>query len=254
MTKQRLDQALVQREITTSRSQAESWIKLGKVTVDGKIISKSGHFVGPNSDIKLMAETQYVGRAGLKLESVAKIMGLDFTDKIVLDVGSSTGGFTDYSLKNGAKLVYAVDVGTGQLHQSLLSNDRIELHEKTDIRDVYAITPEQLLPSGSVVISDVPNIVLIDVSFISLRDILPHIAHYLSNSETLIAAMIKPQFEAGKGQTNKGIIKNDAMRRQILRDFEDWSRDYFVIVNKRDSDVSGAKGNQERFYLLKTVK
>lgn len=253
MTKQRLDQALVQRQLVLSRSQAESWIKLGKVTVDGKIISKSGHFVGPNSDIKLTAETQYVGRAGLKLESVAKVMGLDFKDKIVLDVGSSTGGFTDYALKNGAKFVYAVDVGTDQLHPSLLSNERIELHEKTDIRDVYSILPNQQLPADSHLISDIPNIVLIDVSFISLREILPHIATYLSNAGTLIAAMIKPQFEAGKGQTNKGIIKNDAMRRQILRDFEDWSRDYFVITNKRDSDVAGAKGNQERFYILKTI-
>jgi 23S rRNA (cytidine1920-2'-O)/16S rRNA (cytidine1409-2'-O)-methyltransferase len=156
-------------------------------------------------------------------------------------------------LKNGASKVYAVDVGTGQMHSSLLTNNLIELYEKTDIRDVYAIAPKQELPAGSVIIDDIPEIVLIDVSFISLREILPHIANYLSNSKTLIAAMIKPQFEAGKGQTNKGIIKNDAMRRQILRDFEDWSREYFVIQNKRDSDVAGAKGNQERFYILKTI-
>ena len=235
--KKRLDNALVDRKLTSSRSQAESYIKLGKVTVDGRVVSKPGHFVGENSEIKLLAETQYVSRAGLKLASVADILGLQFKDKIVLDVGSSTGGFTDYALRNGAKKVYAVDVGTDQLHPSLRQNRQIELHEKTDIRDFYT--------------DDKPDIIVIDVSFISLREILPHLYNHLSGPQTQIVAMVKPQFEAGMGQTNKGVIKNDAMRRQILRDFEDWSKKYFVIINKRDSDVAGAKGNQERFYLLK---
>jgi 23S rRNA (cytidine1920-2'-O)/16S rRNA (cytidine1409-2'-O)-methyltransferase len=239
MTKQRLDAALVQRKMTASRSQAESWIKLGKVTVDGRVISKSGHFVGPNVDIKLTAEVQYVSRAGLKLASVADVFKLDFSGKTVLDVGSSTGGFTDYALRHGAKKVYAVDVGTDQLHPSLRHDKRIELHEKTYIRDFY--------------LKKKPDIVVIDVSFISLRQILPHIHDNLSGSNTQIIAMVKPQFEAGKDQTNKGIIKNDAIRRQILRDFEDWSRSYFVTINKRDSDVAGAKGNQERFYLLQSI-
>jgi 23S rRNA (cytidine1920-2'-O)/16S rRNA (cytidine1409-2'-O)-methyltransferase len=240
VTKVRLDIALTQRKLTSSRSQAESWIKMGKVTVDGKTAKKPGLFVGPNVEIKLLADVQYVSRAGLKLASVADILRLDFKDKTVLDVGSSTGGFTDFALRNGAKKVYAIDVGTEQLHPNLRGDKRIELHEKTDIRDFYT--------------DDKPDIIVIDVSFISLRDILPHLYNFLSNETTQIVAMVKPQFEAGKGQTNKGIIKNDAMRRQILKDFEDWSRDYFVIVNKRDSDVAGAKGNQERFYLLKPVR
>lgn len=237
--KLRLDQEVVKRKIVTSRSQAESWIKLGKVTVDGRVLLKPGHFVGPNAEIKLLAEVQYVSRAGLKLASVADILKLNFKDKIVLDVGSSTGGFTDYALRHDAKKVYAVDVGTEQLHPSLRRDRRIELHEKTDIRDFY--------------MKEIPDIILIDVSFISLRDILPHLYNHLSNPQTQIVAMVKPQFEAGKDQTNKGIIKNDAIRRQILKDFEDWSRTYFVISDKRDSDVAGAKGNQERFYLLKPL-
>ena len=98
-----------------------------------------------------------------------------------------------------------------------------------------------------------PDIVVIDVSFISLREILPHLYNHLSDTSTQVVAMVKPQFEAGKDQTNKGVIKNDSVRRQILRDFEDWSRQYFVIADKRDSDVAGAKGNQERFYLLKPL-
>lgn len=241
MTKQRLDIELTKQGLTTSRSQAESWVRLGKVTVDGQVVTKPGHFIRDNAVIKLTAKEQYVSRAGLKLASVAELLHLDFRGKTVLDVGSSTGGFTDYALRRGAKKVFAVDVGTEQLHPSLRGNPAIELHEKTDIRDFY-------LPG------DKPDIIVIDVSFISLREILPHLAKELSADTTQIAAMLKPQFEAGRDQTNKGIIKNDAVRRQILRDFETWAKQYFVILDKRDSDVHGAHGNQERFYLLKKTK
>lgn len=236
--KQRLDVEMTDRGLVPTRSQAESWIKLGKVLVDGKPVTKPGFFVRADSQIVLVADEQYVSRAGLKLASVAELLKLDFRDKTVLDVGSSTGGFTDYSLKHGAKKVYAVDVGTDQLHPSLRDNPKIELHEKTDIRDFMLV--------------DKPDIVVIDVSFISLREILPHIAENLADKHTLIAAMVKPQFEAGYGQTNNGVIKNDNQRRQILRDFENWTRNYFVIRNKHDSDVAGAKGNRERFYLMTT--
>lgn len=234
--KQRLDAELTRLGLTPTRSQAESWIKLGKVTVDGQIIKRPGYFVRPSSDIKLNVREQFVSRAGLKLASVAQILKLDFRGKTVLDVGSSTGGFTDYALQNGAKKVYAVDVGTDQLHPSLHDHPQIELHEKTDIRDFR--------------LEQKPDIIVIDVSFISLREILPHIARELANKNTQIVAMVKPQFEAGREQTHKGIIKNDAVRRQILKSFEEWTKDYFYTVDKRDSDVSGAKGNQERFYLL----
>lgn len=237
----RLDHALVLQKLVPSRSQAESFIKLGKVSVDGRVITKPGFFVRPSATLSLAVEEQYVSRAGMKLASVAKLLNIDFKDKIVLDVGSSTGGFTDYALKNGAKKVYAVDVGTNQLHPVLRSDERIELHEKTDIRD-FSISGEK------------PDITVMDVSFISLREVLPYIATNLSSPDTQIVAMLKPQFEAGKHQVNKGVIKNDSVRRQILKDFEAWAKQFFVIQDKRDSDVAGAKGNQERFYLLKRSK
>jgi len=176
----------------------------------------------------------------LKLASVAELLKVDFKDKTVLDVGSSTGGFTDYALRRGAKKVFAIDVGTEQLHPSLRDDKRIELHEKTDIRDFT--------------LEIAPNVVVIDVSFISLREILPHIAKELSDPRTQIVAMLKPQFEAGRHQVNKGVIKNNAVRRDILKDFEAWAKNYFVIQDKRDSEVAGAKGNQERFYLLSLTK
>jgi 23S rRNA (cytidine1920-2'-O)/16S rRNA (cytidine1409-2'-O)-methyltransferase len=133
--KQRLDNRLVQLDLLTTRSQAESYIKLGMVTVDGKVELKPGRMVGGENIIKIGLSERYVSRAGLKLASVAGKLNLNFTNKIVLDVGSSTGGFTDYALQHGAQKVIAVDVGTDQLHPSLQGNPKIELHEKTDIRN-----------------------------------------------------------------------------------------------------------------------
>ena len=238
MAKTRLDQLLVIKGLVSSRSQAESWIGLGKVTVDGRAATKAGQFVREDADVRLAAEEKYVSRAGLKLASVAKLLSVDFAGKTVLDVGSSTGGFTDYALQHGAKKVVAVDVGTEQLHPSLRGDERIELYEKTDIRDFKT--------------DQVIDIVVIDVSFISLREILPAVARIAPKAQVM--AMVKPQFEAGKAQVNKGIIKNDSVRRQILKDFEMWAKQYFIVRDKRDSEVRGQKGNQERFYLLQLAK
>ena len=254
MTKTRLDQLLVVKGLVSSRSQAESWIGLGKVTVDGRVARKSGQFVANSADIRMTAEEQYVSRAGLKLASVAKLLEVDFRGKTVLDVGSSTGGFTDYALQHGATHVIAVDVGTEQLHPSLRGDPRIDLHEKTDIRDVIIgkfIKGDMKYGGSFKLIAEAPDIIVIDVSFISLREILPHIARELADKNTQIVAMVKPQFEAGRDQVSKGIIKNDAVRREILRNFEVWAKQTFVIAGKRDSEVAGSKGNRERFYLLK---
>ncbi len=237
--KERLDQSMVHRSMVSSRSQAESFIKLGQVLVNKKVVTKAGTMVSETDVITLTATEQYVSRAGLKLASIAQMLRLDFRDKVVLDVGSSTGGFTDYSLQHGAAYVIAVDVGTNQLHPSLRGNPLIELHEQTDIRDIQTL-------------SKPADIVVIDVSFISLREILPTVAR-LSHSTTQIVAMVKPQFEAGHQAKHKGVIKNDRMRRDILQDFEQWVRSRFVIQDKADSAVAGAKGNRERFYLLKPL-
>ncbi len=225
------------RGLVSSRSEAENWIRLGRVRVGGRVVAKPGLFVDESAPIELAASERYVSRAGLKLAGAAKAFNLDFRGKTVLDIGSSTGGFTDYALQHGAKKVYAVDVGTDQLHPSLRGNKRIELYEKTDIRDFVP--------------SEIPDIVAIDVSFISLRQILLHVAKIVDKNTT-IAAMVKPQFEAQRQQlTRGGVVKNDGVRRVILREFEQWARANFIIIDKADSEVKGAHGNLERFYILR---
>ena len=231
----RLDKALVQLGLVTTRSQAESYIRLGRVRVSGRLITKSGYFVHDLNLVELDQPEQFVSRAGLKLASVADKLAVDFRGKTVLDVGSSTGGFTDYALSRGARRVICVDVGTDQLHPKLRRDTRVELHEKTDIRD---FATDQLV-----------DIILIDVSFISLREVMPHLAE-LATRQTQVVAMVKPQFETGNRLKNRGVIKNDTERRRILHDFEQWVKRYFLLRAKADSAVAGARGNRERFYLL----
>ena len=238
---QRLDQAIASRGLASSRSQAESYIKLGLVRVNGSIQTKPLIRISVKDKIEVVAIEQYVSRAGLKLASATQDLGVEFKDKVVLDVGSSTGGFTDYSIKHGASKVIAVEIGSGQLHPSLRNNPLIELHEQCDIRNFNK--PKSLI-----------NLILIDVSFISLRLILPTI-YKLSDDDTRIIAMFKPQFEADDSQKNRGIIKNERIRRNLVKDFEQWLKlNNFYIIKSLDSSISGTKGNLEKFFLLKKTK
>lgn len=240
----RLDIEIVNRGILATRSQALNYIKLKKIKVNGLVCEKPAKLINETDKIELFSENEYVSRAGFKLDSVAKILKLDFRGKKVLDVGSSTGGFSDYALQNGAELVYAVDVGTNQLHPKIANNSKVQVHEKTDIRDFKLNESEK------------PDIILIDVSFISLTMILPHLYKYLmkKDNSTVIVAMMKPQFEAKRHQLNKGIVKNSAYRREIIHNFEYWLKNYFIVIDKKDSSVKGEKGNLERFYLLKAKR
>lgn len=235
--KQRLDVTLAERKLVASRSQGESYVRLGQVKLNGNVVTKAGTMVYDSDTLVVTAVQQYVSRAALKLASVSKALSIEFRGKTVLDVGSSTGGFTQYALEHGAQKVLAVEVGSNQLHPSLHDDPRIELHEKTDIRNFKT--------------NQVIDIVVADVSFISLREILPSVAK-LCTSHTQLVMMVKPQFEAAMSSLkHKGVIKNDKMRRDILKDFETWAQQRFIIIDKSDSEVSGAKGNLERFYLLK---
>ena len=175
-------------------------------------------------------------RAEEKLLGAVKSFGFRFSGKVVLDIGSSTGGFTDVALKGGAAKVVAVEKGTNQMRVELRNNKRVELHEKTDIFQFES--------------SEDFDVILADVSFVSLKKILRHVQSW--GKEYLV--LLKPQFEAKPEQLEKGIIKNNKIRREIIQEFEDWLKENnFIIVDKQDSQVSGRFGNVERVYWLRPV-
>ncbi len=188
-------------------------------------------------------ENNYVSRAEGKLAGAARAFSYDFRGKRVLDIGSSTGGFTEYALEHGAKKVIAVEKGTKQMKAPLRFDARIDLREKTDIFDVKK---EEV---GEV------DTILADVSFVSLRKIISYAKENLATIKTDFLVMLKPQFEAEEKQLNRGVVKNEKIRREIVKDFELWLvKNGFLILNKRDNEVVGKNGNKERFYLLKIAK
>jgi 23S rRNA (cytidine1920-2'-O)/16S rRNA (cytidine1409-2'-O)-methyltransferase len=194
--------------------------------------------VAHDDEIELRPGKRYVSRAGEKLASVASALGLDFRGQVVLDVGSSTGGFTDYALQNGASKVYCVDVGTGQLDMRLRQDPRVIVLEQTDVRDVS-------LPERA-------GMAVIDVSFVSLRRVLMP-ASELVEEGGLIVAMAKPQFEASRDVADRyrGVIKDEAVRQRILEGLRKWLLPRFDVLKEADSGVAGVSGNREHFLLLR---
>ncbi|MBQ6313477.1 TlyA family rRNA (cytidine-2'-O)-methyltransferase [Candidatus Saccharibacteria bacterium] len=181
-------------------------------------------------------------RGYYKIKGASSAFNFDFRGKIVLDIGSSTGGFTDYALEKGAKKVIAIEKGTNQMRRPLRDDPRIELHEKTDIFDVNKIG-ESL------------DAIVADVSFISLTKVLKHAKLNFADKSTDFLVMLKPQFEARSDQLVNGVVKNERIRREIIKGFEDWlKRNNFVIIKKRDNELKGKTGNQERFYWLRIAK
>ncbi len=235
--KQRLDALLVERGLVDTRNKAAALIMAGEVIVNEHTWTKPGHQFADDVEIRLKNQMPYVSRAGEKLASVIEPLKLDFMNKIVLDVGSSTGGFTDCALQHGAKKVIGVDVGTNQLAYKLRSDARVELHEQTDIRNFES--------------AEKADIAVIDVSFISLTKILEHVATLIENDGQIVA-MVKPQFEAGKAlaDAHKGLIVDEEVRQNVLAEFRAWAADHFVIQSEADSEVHGRHGNRERFFLL----
>lgn len=181
-----------------------------------------------------------VGRAEYKLEGALRAFRVDLRGKTVLDIGSSTGGFTEMALRAGAAKVVAVEKGTNQMKAPLRFDPRIELHEKTDIFEFAGVQPD---------------VILADVSFISLRDVLVYAKETFATRKTDFLVMLKPQFEARPDQLVNGVVKNNKMRREIVTDFENWlRRNKFVVLGKRDNELAGRFGNVERFYYLKLGK
>jgi 23S rRNA (cytidine1920-2'-O)/16S rRNA (cytidine1409-2'-O)-methyltransferase len=235
--KKRLDILLVERGLAATRTQAQALIMAGQVSAEGRRLEKPGLAVDEGLDVHVKDQPRYVSRAGDKLASVAETLGLDFRGKVVLDVGSSTGGFTDYALQNGAMRVYCVDVGTAQLAYKLRQDERVVVMEQTDIRG--AELPERA------------DMAVMDVSFISLTKVLEPTAALVKPGASIVA-MVKPQFEAGKPVADqyRGVIPVGKVRDEILDGLREWCAERFEIVAEADSGVAGAEGNVERFFLL----
>lgn len=188
-----------------------------------------------------------VSRAENKLAGAARAFSYDFRHKIVLDIGSSTGGFTEFALLSGVQKVIAVEKGTNQMKAPLRFDPRVDLREKTDI---FTVERQSLSPQGVEI-----DTVLADVSFVSLKPILNYIKAHLASPDTEYLVMLKPQFEAQSYQLKRGVIKNEKIRREIIKDFESWLKNHgFLIINKRDNLLTGKNGNLERFYFLKNAK
>ena len=232
----RLDQYLAEKGLCKSRTAAQSLIKSGGVSVNGAVCNKPSCDVSEDDNIIIIGEQlKYVGRGGLKLEGAVNAFGIELSGLVCLDIGSSTGGFTDCMLQNGAARVYAVDVGTDQLDAKLRADSRVVVMEQTDIRT--AQLPEQVDFVGT------------DVSFISLKQVIPHISRLLKLHGRAVA-LIKPQFEAGRQALNKkGIVKDEKVRRRVVEDITQFAQQCgFAVLGVTDSPVQGGDGNTE--YLM----
>lgn len=231
----RLDVLLFEKNLFPTREKAKEAIESGIVNVNDKTVSKPGQKFDDNIQIVLTEQPlKYVSRAGLKLEKAADIWNINFKDKIVMDVGASTGGFTDYALQNGAKLVYAIDVGTNQLHDKIKSNPKVVNMEKTDFRSITS------LPYF-------PDIAVCDCSFISLKLLSQSFEKLLKKNAELIV-LIKPQFECGLvlAKKYKGVITDSKIQQDILKDVTTYiSQHNFKLIGTADSPILGTKGNKE---------
>jgi len=240
--KKRLDLVVMEKGLVPSRQRAQALIMAGKVRVNNHIVDKPGTPVFPGDDIVLQGEDHpYVGRGGLKLEKALHTLGIDINGFVCLDVGASTGGFTDCLLQHGAGRVYAVDVGYGQLAWKLRQNTRVVVIERMNIRHMHPETLPQLV-----------DLVTIDVSFISLKKVVPEILKFMKKSAGILA-LIKPQFEVGKKNVGKGgVVRDPVLHAQVIENLSDFFiKKHLLSEWVIPSPILGPKGNREFFISLK---
>ena len=236
--KERLDVQLVERGLAETRARAQAVIRAGAVCVDGQVLDKPGMPVPRDAQVTVRAAPPYVGRGGTKLAGALDAFGVDVCDRVCLDVGASTGGFTDALLQRGAARVYAVDVGRAQLAWKLRTDPRVVNLERTDIRAV------DHLPQAV-------DLATIDVAFISLKHVLPAVGRLLRPDGQVIA-LVKPQFEAGRDSVARGgVVRDPAIHRAVLTDVLTWAVDHgWRILGATPSPITGADGNREFFAWL----
>lgn len=231
--KKRLDVLLMERQLAKSRNKAAAMIMAAEVFVNNRMIDKPGAQVPSDANIKLKEKPRYVGRGGLKLEAALKAFDIDPAGKVCADVGASTGGFTDCLLQHGAARVHAIDVGTGIIDYRLRMDERVVLLENTNARYLNSL-------------GEPVAIAVIDVSFISLRLILPAVRKWLWNQAD-VAALVKPQFEAGRADVGKGgIVRNSAVHERVLAEIARFAESIgFTVADIIASPIRGQKGNVE---------
>lgn len=240
--KERFDKLLVEKGIVKSRERARALIMAGKVAVEGQTIDKPGSKVEIGAELQLQEVGQpYVSRGGLKLERALQAFGVNPKGMVVMDVGASTGGFTDCILQEGARKVYAVDVGYGQLAWKLRRDTRVVNLERRNIR--YLKREE---------VGDEVDLILIDTSFISIEKFLPHLLGFLKRGGELIS-LIKPQFEVGREEVGKGgVVKDPALHQKVIGRISRFSRGVGLkVLGVAESPLLGPKGNREFFIHLK---
>lgn len=245
MVKERLDKLLVQKGLVGSRERARAMILAGQVIVDDHRVDKVGLQVAVDAEIRLKGEDiPYVSRGGLKLKKALHEFNLELLNRVALDVGASTGGFTDCLLQHGVRKVFAVDVGYGQLAWKLREDPRVINLERCNIRHLES---EQL--------DEIPDLAVIDASFISLQKVLPRTLELLA-IEADVIALIKPQFEVGKTQVGKGgVIKDAALQTQVVEKIKLLAEDLNCqVLGLIDSPILGQKGNREFLIHLKKCK
>ena len=232
--RQRADQLLVARGLFDSRAKAQAAIEAGLVSADGVTVRKPSETIAICAMLKASPAHPYVSRGGLKLAAALDHFGFDPTGRVCLDVGASTGGFTQVLMKRGAAKVYAVDVGRGQLHESLRGRPEVVALEQTDIRNMSAARFDAR-----------PDFVTVDVSFISLKLLLPA-ALALAKTPAQLVALIKPQFEAGRGSVKKGVVRDDAVRRAVCDDIAAFVASLgWRVLGVIPSPIAGGDGNVE---------
>lgn len=239
--RRRADRLLVERGLFDSRAKAQAAIAAGLVSADGAPVRKASDAIAADATLSATPAHPFVSRGGVKLAAALDRFGFDPNGKVCLDVGASTGGFTQVLLERGARKIYAIDVGQGQLHESLRARPEIVVLEETDIR---TLAPVRLDPP--------PNFVVVDVSFISLRHVLPA-ALALARAATRLVALVKPQFEAGRAALKKGIVRDPAVHKAVCDDIAaivaglGWR-----VVGVMPSPIAGGGGNVE--FLLGAVR
>ena len=243
--KKRLDLLIVEKGLVHSRQRGRALIMAGKVLVNNRPVDKCGALVSKNDDIVLKdKDIPYVSRGGLKLEKALNAFAINVADLVCLDVGASTGGFTDCLLQNGASCVFAVDVGYGQLAWKLRQDPRVVVIERSNIRHISA----ESLPRPV-------DLITIDVSFISLKIVVPATLKYLKKNG-IILALIKPQFEVGKGKVGKGgVVRDPALHDAVIKNLSDFFTNIGLFCKSViPSPILGPKGNKEFIIFLQKLK